>query len=116
MFKISVHFKSNIKGVYTHEEEIATDIIQLSWKYQRMLDRWFNILCPHINFSSFFNQLHLEKINDIEKRIDKIIINQFKIQLINEMLDYMDDIDEEISGEETTPDNMRKFEIKIEEI
>ncbi len=43
-------------------------------------------------------------------------INQLKIQLINEMLDYMDDIDEEISGEETTPDNMRKFEIKIEEI
>ena len=59
MFKITILFESNEKGIYTKEEETATDEMWLKAKKQRMIDRWFDILCPHLAISSVCYSLKL---------------------------------------------------------
>ena len=39
-----VRFDSNEDGVYTYEEETASDFEWATKKYQRMLNRWYTIL------------------------------------------------------------------------
>ncbi len=44
MFLIKVYFKSNVKGVYTEETETATDELSRDAKYNRCVQRWYDIL------------------------------------------------------------------------
>ena len=116
MFKIQVFFKSNIKGVYVKEEETATDKIQLDYKTQRLINRWFDILCPHIDFSIYHSSV-LRASRLYEKNADfcdELI--KLRIGLIKQTLDEMDEFDELITGEDTTEETMRKFEFTVEEI
>jgi hypothetical protein len=48
MYKITLLFESDVKGVYTKEEETATDEYITRSKFDRMVDRWASILVPHI--------------------------------------------------------------------
>jgi hypothetical protein len=116
MYKITVHFKSNIPGVYTKEEETATDEFQMQMKYQRMINRWFDILCPHIGIGikCYWGIQRTDRIQDYKERTKKE--NEMMIHLINQTLDDMDMYDEEITGIETTIETARKFTIKVEEI
>ncbi len=116
MFKIQVFFKSNIKGVYTQEIETATDIYQLQSKKQRMIHRWFDILCYHIDFSKYQSILNIYRLNNKEEIDFFEEMNKLKIDLINQTLDNMDKFDELITGEDTTEETMRKFEFTVEEI
>jgi len=76
MYKISLLFESNIAGVYTKEEEIATDEEWKRKKVLRMLERWFNnfsfqydLMEDEINDDEFDGQLYLFHI---ERRIKKL--------------------------------------------
>jgi len=117
MYKINLYFKSNIEGVYTKEEETATDKFQLVDKKYRMIDRWFNILCPHIDIHKYkSNVLDMYRLS--KKKEFDILDEMMKLQVrfIKQTLDEMDEFDELITGEDTTQETMRKFEIIIEEI
>lgn len=46
MYQINLYFQSDVKGVYTKEEEIATNEEQLERKLTKMLQRWTKILLP----------------------------------------------------------------------
>lgn len=48
MYKITLLFESNVKGIYTKEEETVTDEHQTMRKLMRMINRWSEILIPHI--------------------------------------------------------------------
>ena len=58
MYKISVRFESNVKDVYTYEEEIATDDY-IESKSCRLLGRWLEIICPYIDNCKFSHQYHV---------------------------------------------------------
>jgi hypothetical protein len=64
MYKISVRFDSNIQGVYTYEEETATDEEHKDMKEERMLKRWLKIICPDVNVNIYFPELFLLLINN----------------------------------------------------
>ena len=115
MYKITVFFKSNVEGVYTKEEETAIDKWNAEFQYDKMLKKWFEILCPHIDLKVYLNH------NDIILRMRKYtkltnFRHQKMIELIDQALDDMDAIDEELTGIETTIETQRLFEIKVEEI
>eukprot|EP01033_Poteriospumella_lacustris_P010246 gene10246-gene11034 len=116
MYKINLLFKSNIPGVYTKEEEIATDKFHMELKQRRMIERWFDILCPHIGgcVKTYWNIQRTDRIVDYNERTKKE--NEMMIHLIDQTLDDMDMYDEEMTGIETTLENMRKFKITVEEI
>ena len=117
MFKIQVFFKSNIKGVYSQEIDIATDEYYLDIKKQRMIDRWFEIICPHINFNMYLSNV-IQMTHKLKKASYELLKEsyQLKIDLINQTLDNMDKFDELSNGEKTTEETMRKFEITVEKI
>jgi hypothetical protein len=81
MFKITLLFESNEKGIYTKEEEIATNELWLKMKKERMIDRWLNILCPHLTIGSF------TPINENN------MMYEYKLKLIQMHLDMMNKID-----------------------
>ena len=120
MYKIQVHYKSNIKGVYTKEEETATDMEQAKQKQHRMIDRWFDIICPHIDFYHYENKvLHTERLLSTNNGIifdynDELY--KIKIDLINQTLENMNKYDEFITGEKTIEENKRQFKLTVEEI
>ncbi len=116
MFKIQVYFKSNIKGVYTKEEETATDKFQLVSKKQRMIDRWFHILCCHIDIGKYEHCiLEAYRLTKNEKFDYCEEINKLKIDLINQTLENLNKFDELITGETTTEETKRYFKITVEE-
>jgi hypothetical protein len=85
MFKITLLFESNEKGIYTKEEETATDEMWLKAKKERMIDRWFNILCPHFTISSVCYSLTLIQ--------EKNMIYEYKLKLIQMYLEMINKID-----------------------
>ena len=87
-FKFTIKFNSNIKGVYTEETETATDYIHLLGKKTRMIDRWFNILCPYIDFHKLLHTLP----NDYCKTENQ---HKLKLELINSHLNLLNEIDVE---------------------
>jgi hypothetical protein len=109
MYKIKLYFKSNIEGVYTKEEETTTDIDEFYRKVDRMLFRWFKILCPYFDIEHFNKNLNFNKISDIKKRDN--LRQRMMLEIINETLIKMDKIDEEITGIKTTPETKREFSI-----
>ena len=44
MYLIKLRFDGNEDGIYTYEEETASDIEWAKKKYQRMINRWYSIL------------------------------------------------------------------------
>lgn len=48
MYKITLLFESSIEGIYTKEEETATDMEHVLKKLIRMIERWVKILLPHV--------------------------------------------------------------------
>jgi hypothetical protein len=85
MFKITILFESNEKGIYTKEEETATDEMWLKAKKERMIDRWLNILCPHLTISSVCYSLTLIQ--------EKNMIYEYKLKLIQMYLEMINKID-----------------------
>jgi len=81
MFKITILFESNEKGIYTKEEETATNELWLQVKKKTMIDRWLNILCPHLTISSF------TQINEIN------MMYEYKFKLIQMYLEIINKID-----------------------
>ena len=57
MYVIKMKHISAEPGVYTTEEQTATNEIYANMKYERMFERWFGILCPHINYNLYEDQL-----------------------------------------------------------
>lgn len=140
MYKINLYFKSNIDGVYTKEEETAkyneeyenssqelkdsNELINAKFKRNRMVDKWFCILCPHIDYNVYLNNVynnrrHLKYVlnGNVDKRkYNDDIEFKLKYDLITETLHMMDVIDEEITGKETTEKTRRQFTITMEKI
>jgi hypothetical protein len=71
LYTLKLRFESDIVGVYTTEEETATEFNQMERKKTRMLQRWAKIFDPEIETNSLTdNELNL--------------IIQNKIDLLNE--------------------------------
>ena len=83
MFKITILFESNEKGIYTKEEETATDEMWLKAKKERTIDRWFNILCPHLTITCYSLKLIHEKN----------MIYEYKLKLMQIYLEMINKID-----------------------
>ena len=115
MYKITLFFKSNVEGVYTKEEETATDYDQLRIKHTRMLCRWFKILCPHINVDEIFNNTVKIKKNYKTPTFkdDALLKERIMFKLIEQTLELMDEIDAKYTGIETTPETKRQFTITM---
>jgi hypothetical protein len=111
MYKITAVFKSNVKNVYTQEVEIATDEIQKTRKYDRMLNRWFNILCPYVDYHKLrdYYSKYLNSNGEVYHKELNHLIKRF----IDNSLDTLNMINDE--NIENGIDNQREFSITIEE-
>ncbi len=113
MFKISVNYKVNenecIKEVY----EIK-NYFEFEYQYQEILNIWLEKICPHINFYQFIRKIRIDRINSNKTIRERK--NELKIMLINDMIIYLDKLDEECEGKKLTEETKRKFEITVEEI
>jgi hypothetical protein len=56
MYTINLLYQSDIKGIYTKEQETATDFEQLERKRVRMLRKWVKILYPELPFKRIKKQ------------------------------------------------------------
>ena len=116
MYIINLKFESNIKGIYTKEEETANDEEWLLTKIERMIDKWFNILFPYMDSSKLQNRFDIlinkHIIYDIEDKINyrKIKIKKF-IEFINMLLNYEDSISNEKESLQKRSFRLEYFEI-----
>lgn len=101
MYKIELFFQSE-NGIYTKEEETASDHYFMNYKYSRMLDRWFKILCPHIDFDDYFNDLNGKHLSKYSKTINE---KKYEIAL--------DIIQRELEYQNKLFNENKKFTIKI---
>jgi hypothetical protein len=118
MYKITVLFESNVKYVYTKEEETATDRENLRWKINRIVARWFKILVPHVDLSLVPNQDEL-LIATHENYLPVTGLfelsgcnygnNKLQLILINHTIDFLNKYKKET-------DEDRTFNITIEDI
>jgi hypothetical protein len=70
MYCIYLKFQSDVKGVYTKEEETATNIEQVDRKKRRMIERWAKILIPNISEHDLKNDSYDELENQIQKKLE----------------------------------------------
>lgn len=115
MYRVIIEFQSNIKGIYTKEEETATDYQTAKYKLNRMINRWFDILCPHIDFDKI--DFKDENKNNIRLKLNYDKTETLKLILIYQTLKINDDIDKLFniySNDENIQE--RKFITKIEKI
>jgi hypothetical protein len=89
MYKIKLHYQSDVKGVYTKEEETATDFDQFERKKNRILLRWLVILMPSLG------------IDQIKFLSDDLLINMIQQKLT-------------IENTYKPGEQERKFELKYE--
>jgi hypothetical protein len=89
MYKIKLHYQSDVKGIYTKEEETATDFKQFERKKNRMLLRWLVILMPSLG------------IDQIKFLSDDLLINMIQQKLT-------------IENTYKPGEQERKFELKYE--
>jgi hypothetical protein len=109
MYKITLFYQSNEPGIYTKEEETATDLHWANVKKERMLTRWFGILCPHIDFDSYIEML--DKLNLITKTIGderNQKIYELKYGLMQKLIQPLNNLNEKFG------DVAREFQIKVE--
>jgi len=102
MYKITLLFQSNEKGIYTKEEETASEEFFKNLKYHRMIDRWLKILCSYIDKDEFISCINFVKKG--QPLLLSEIYDQF-ILLIKNHLDILNKID----------NGNRKFDITVEE-
>jgi hypothetical protein len=78
MYLIKLRFESNIKGVYTYEEETAKDLYWKNKKVIRMLIRW----CNNLDISIGYTEKNIEGldfyscgfiIGDLCRLIDNVV-------------------------------------------
>ena len=102
MFKITLLFESNEKGIYTKEEETASNEYWKDFKYHRMIDRWLNIICSHTDKDKFMSSIKFIKNQELllSEIYDQLIL------VIKNHLNILNNID---NGERT-------FNIMVEEI
>jgi hypothetical protein len=98
MFKITLLFESNEKGIYTKEEETATNEFWVKTKKERMIKRWLKNLCPYIDIDTLMCSLHIKH----QDQDDYELI----IEIIKSQLEIFNKID----------GGCRKFDITVEEI
>jgi hypothetical protein len=55
MYKITLLFKSDVKGIFTKEVETASNYSLMNMKRERMIKRWLSILCPNIDEAKVSN-------------------------------------------------------------
>jgi len=82
MYKITVHFISDVAGIYTKEEETADSKEHMLKKKCRMLDRWVKIIGGFDNPSSNDD---IKLLNDDEK----LELIQREVKMLND--DYQID-------------------------
>ncbi len=113
MYKITLLFESNVKGIYTKEEETVTDEHQTMRKLMRMINRWSEILIPHIvsfDFMTISGKISLPlliacELNDYyQSHISPR--DEVKLYLIKNHLELLNNNDE----------GKRTFQIQIEKI
>ncbi len=88
MYKIVLVFNSGIDGIYTKEEETASDTYWRDLKYNRMVNRWLSILHPHINIGVLHNKYKIKTKNiscDSELAQISYKVIQDTIKSINEI-------------------------------
>lgn len=112
MFKITVLYNSNIKNVYTEETVTTFTKEDCHVQYQLLLDRWFNIICKHINFPIYANTLGLNKINTSSTYLK--VENKLKLSLISQTLENHDRFDTEVCH--FILSQRRSFNITVTEI
>lgn len=117
MYIIKARFNSNVKGVYSEDIETSDNEELANRKFERMLDRWFDIICKYnIDYKDIeivckyysnydFTKTYEDKIK-IQKNI-KEYTSKLKLFLINDMLEFSNNYLKE--GEQK-----RTFEISIE--
>lgn len=103
MYLIKLEFNSNETGIYTKEEETATNDFYLYTKYERMLVRWINILCPYMNMDCF-NKIYCQKI--FQRCIVETLKNKCKIYYT--FIQHQIELNNELKGEQI------KFKISFE--
>jgi hypothetical protein len=124
MYKIILEFTSNIKDVYTREEEIVTDEFYLKIKKNIMVDKWLKNLCPYINFDILNEEFIKTKptgFDDIPTYKKSRIIKKheeefycYKIKLINQHLKQLNILNyDNIDNRKEQP---REFKIIIDKI
>ncbi len=69
MYLIKLRFESNIKGIYTYEEETADNSSMKDMKIIRMLEKWCEILKININFRPDFLYSYNDKISIYKAQI-----------------------------------------------
>jgi hypothetical protein len=105
MYKIWFMHESNVEGVYTIQEEVATELIWAFTKVERLVDKWCEFLIPHINVD-VFQSTYQGKVHDVfhiehifkelntnygqQLRLEKLILKLF---LIDKHLDILNDLD-----------------------
>ena len=80
MYLVKLRFDSNEDGIYTYEEETASDFEWATKKYQRMLNRWYTILNERGKINATLDDiekiLHSLNAKDNGKRNFKIEVYQ----------------------------------------
>ena len=99
MYKIELFFQSE-NGIYTKEEETASNDYYKDLKHNRMLNRWIKILCPHI---------------DIDKYLSDLRFKGFNLTDENKYTMMIDVIKREIEYQNTLFNENKKFTITISE-
>jgi hypothetical protein len=102
MFKITLLFESNEKGIYTKEEETATDKTWVEIKKQRMIKRWLTNLCPYIDLEKFYCSL---PVISMDKMDLEDIFKKYEL-LLKCQLEFLNKND----------NGCRKFDITVEEM
>ena len=97
IYKIKSRYTSNVKNIYTEEIDTADNTQWRDIKYNRMVERWFKILCPH-------------QLNNIP------ITNDYTDNKRAELLLNMINAEIETLNIYNKGQQERKFEITIEEI
>lgn len=66
------------EGTFTIEEQSATDEVWAQKKYTRMIVKWFEILCPHIDWVKYQIQMALCSNEDENTIAIECICNHLK--------------------------------------
>jgi hypothetical protein len=98
MYLIKLKFESNIKGVYTYEEETAEDLYWKNKKVIRMLIKW----CNNFNIKHGYTE---NNIDNIDMYYDNSIIND----LCRDIVIHIYNLNKNIKEEE----QKRKFTLEV---
>jgi hypothetical protein len=111
MYKITLFYQSNEPGIFTKEEETASDLNRANMKKNRMLNRWLQILCPHINFNDYWQQLGYLKLLKCLNASDSLEqCYEIKYDLIQQHLKKLNELNI------NQGDEKREFKIEVYEI